>query len=301
MDDYFGFVPIEEEWDLVEYRISPVDEFRRIVDDTLDDSYESEGFYYPPPARIVTCSSKGGEQVRPRSRHVAFPYPVPATHRIKHTGPQASISAAEWRKGEGGFLIHALGFLLRLRCQFHDWWFDSRLPIRTVPICVMTNRDISRLLAMMLTSYRTWTPEVRVRFANALFLKSRNLAYQWTWERFSAEYTVFDALYRCATGLRLVTAAGGHGAHFKDLGVKGLICWDPPHEVETGLFVHFRNNLIHEGLWVSGSPTSNAYSDGYRTLSQLNDRLALAVAGVDCSFTQSCWLTMTNFTLGLRK
>lgn len=302
MNVRFGYVPIDHEWTIAEYTITPVDQYREAVDYVTAEANEAESFYYPREC-FTARGTDAATMVRvPRSRHIESMFKLPATHCITWRSQAPPPSRDDFLRGEGSLLIHGLGFLLRLRCQFEDWWYEARIPTKQSPICLMRVNEIGQVLAFVLQEYRTWPQQTRSRFANALFVKSRTSSHHWTSEQFASEYAVFDALYQCwhTRPAQTRRRQGKHGKRFAQVGEAGLVHWDARHAAEAQAFVLFRNDLIHEGLWLGGTPLSGGFPDGVRHLSQLNDRLVLALTKVECGFRSTSWMGMEQRILDLR-
>jgi hypothetical protein len=66
--------------------------------------------------------------------------------------------------------------------------------------------------------WQTWAQETRRQFTNILYMLNRAPSYEWDWEHFIMEYTVFDACYKVATeDLGLVTKVAGHAKRIDGL------------------------------------------------------------------------------------
>lgn len=301
--DRFGFLPSAESWTVAQYQIKPVTGFARTVRQVLADADAEGRFHYPPQFEGRTSAGSGARR-RKHVRQQAHLFSLPSTHLV--TSMSTAQDSATFRAHEGAFIIHVLGFLHKSRSQFDGWKFDGRVPVRTSPICLMTAAQMSTVVTHLLTAWRGWPIEVRKRYLAILFHKARLLSYRWSWERFSMEYMVFDALFRCADDLKLLNTAGGtssrrrHRDRFQIVGGAGLIGWNNRLAAEADLFVYIRNELTHEGTLFSETPTTDITPHAFSYLSMLNDRLALAIAGVPCSFVRSNWATFTPSVIGLQ-
>lgn len=286
--DRFGFIPEPRRWEIADYVIEPTADFDEVVKAILSESDEHGGFCYPPEMEVVGL----GGRPYPNSRHPSDAMQLSPTHVIRFRDARAVGPA--FRKGDGGLLINALAFIYRLRAQFHGWWFDGRVPIRVRPIFPMSDDEAARIVEKMLEFYRASARKDQIRFANALYMKTRTAVYTWPWEQFMTEYTVFEALYRSAVNAGRAKEATAHAKRFEALGDADLIAWNDRLAGWCPDFVAARNDLMHEALWIEdeSDPDSRRRAGDPRlhyALAALTDRLVLSIAGVDCRFSRSAW------------
>ena len=128
MMDRFGFLPCDWTFEFEGGEIRPIpeiDEVRKAVERYTNE----DGFLYPPLSQRVRLDwqtdrvlGKIAGTERPAHLHQ-----VPPSHELCLRAPG---TIEEVRKGPGAFIMHLVAYLFGVRLQFHDWWFDSRVPIR---------------------------------------------------------------------------------------------------------------------------------------------------------------------------
>lgn len=246
---------------------------------------------------VASCVSKADRDAFVGSSGSMFK--LPATHVIRCEDQVPDLK--RWRLGEGGILVHGLGFLFGARVQFHDWWFDGRVPIRSTAICSMRPSDPSSVIARMLHRWKAMPDQAKRRYLSVLYFEGRVQSYYWHWEQFLFRYISFDALYRTCVQLKLVREARSHGERFRALADADILTMSPGDEERTRSFIKLRNSLVHESL-VSGSTASrdcNDVVDAAYHLKRINERLILRIAAVKCSFVRAPWSHVGFFSLGL--
>jgi hypothetical protein len=127
-----------------------------------------------------------------------------------------------------------------------------------------------------------------------MYLHGRAPGYDWEWERFAAEYGVFDALYSIWCSQRPFKGKTKHSLRF------GRLCRRYRVKSNRGkvrLFVRLRNDFTHEVLWdratLGSAATIPAFHAAY-WLHNLNSRLILAVLGIRGQYVRSGWWGMGN-------
>lgn len=157
----------------------------------------------------------------------------------------------DFRNSDGAFLIHLAAYLYGVRLQFHDWWFDGRIPMKSTHHAFIRLDAERDFLSHSFKEWRAWEAPERKLFTNTLYLHSRSPTHQWDWERFNVNYTVFEALYRLAVRLWGLPEAGNHRERLY------LVCNQFGIEIETenlDRIYDLRNPLVHEGLWFGQQP-----------------------------------------------
>jgi len=292
--DQFGFLPINREivWDCGKVRplINLSDRIREVMNVTNKD-----GFVYPPAVVSITASLKSNgakviprEEARwveiPKTRRTALLHKLPSSHTlILDTEP----IEADFRTGDGAFLMHFVGYVFGYRLQFEDWWHDGRVYMKGRRWVFVRKGVEKNLISQAYATWRTWPRPERVRFTNLLFMNSRSDSYEWDWERFLINYMVFDACYRVVAeleGWRRVRHEDRFCRLFEHFGI-------PARDEDVQDIVGLRNDLFHETLWDGGQPCS-AGGTGFRqvdNLKRINERLIAGIAGCQTDYVRSPW------------
>jgi len=250
------------------YAVADFEERSRLVKEASN----VDGFYYPPREWRETVRGTRRKKI-PRTDRPAHLFQLPSSHVIELPG---RWSAESYRRGLSAFVMHLLAYLHGTRLQFHDWWFDCRVPVNARQDFFVPERQVGPTLDVALKTWRSWTPRQRRMATNVLFMHCRSPSYDWDWERFMIEYMVTDGCWRLtAPQLRLRR--------------------NPPHADRISLmcrhfglrsrkrrfeqFVRLRNELQHETLWAGkmpGTAVPDAFG-AYYDLRRLNLRLIAAV------------------------
>lgn len=300
-EEFFGFISKGYDIEVGDYFIRPVENHAELSKSFISDSNRFDNFYYPPEAVVERTTNGGPPEEVPGSRHAPHLFRLRPSHSIRRRDNGTLGDPRKFRKSDGGLLIHALAFLVKARCQFHDLWFDARVPAKPRAICEMTSNELALVLGGLLRTYREYAskteqPRLAIRFVNLLYVKSRIGSYQWGWERFFFEYSVFDALFRCLKESGIISPPNrlAHGQRFVYLGEEAkIIAWDAQAAERAIRFVDLRNDLAHETLWDGASPSSDVEMEAAAELSRLNDRLILTAAQIPCGFRRSNWLSIS--------
>jgi len=124
---------------------------------------------------------------------------------------------------------------------------------------------------------------------NALYLHCRARSFALGWERFQAEYQVFDALYYVANAVKPFKRRITHSGRFYALARRYHLT---TRSAQVARIVRLRNSLLHEGLWdgqlIGDEVGRYAYNASY-PLHNLTSRLALAILGVRGHYIGSGW------------
>jgi len=87
---------------------------------------------------------------------------------------QGPVGVEAARYTDAGFLMHALGFLHGMRCQFYDWWIDGRyFPATDTDYVTPRIELVAQAITRMYRQWRSWGPKPQLTTINALFLHSR--------------------------------------------------------------------------------------------------------------------------------
>ena len=275
--DRFGFLPFEYAIEFEGGTISPVlnyDEIRASVKENTSD----DGFLYPQLTRRVRELDEKSETKWPPS----LIYQIPASHELSLS---SGGTLKELRRGPSGFVIQLLAYLFGVRLQFHDWWVDGRMPIRSTHNIHVTKTVAEDFLSHCYQIWHKWPERNQKLISNLLFMHSRAPSYEWDWERFMIEYMVFDGCWN----LSGLNSKSGHGGRIKTICDK----WDIPADVALiDRIVVLRNDLFHETLWDKSQPCTGVSSEAFLqayNLRRLNQRLIPALLGYSNTYVKTSW------------
>lgn len=274
LHDQIGFLPTEDSWTVCDYQVRSVSDRKDIAEFT---ACSLEGYCHPP---------SGAKMMK-----------APTTHLVSRCDGRHLHHA--FREEEGALLIHTLGFLYGVRCQYSEWWHDSPVPVLAKTIAISSRAELEEAATRIVREALSWGPEIRQRFVGAMYLKRRCGAWQWAWERFAWEYIAFEALYKCGVDLGLVDHRVPHREKFAEVMKKGLVYSDDASQSEVDLFRAFRNPLLHEGQWLFDLPVSDSGMELAGELSRFTDRLVMSIASVSCRYVHSPWMSLSPAQLGL--
>jgi hypothetical protein len=249
----------------------------------IDSIRHEDGFLYPP--EVIQRLDDGTDV--PNSRRPAHLHHLPASHSLKcgfATKPD------DRHRTDASMLMQLVAYLFETWLQFEDWWFDSRVPIKDHGLC-LSKTTAERFLSHSYDRWKQWPVRTQRRFVNILFMFNRAPSYQWDWEHFSAQYMVFDALYRTGRDLKLCDKELPHRDRIIQACSIFGVPWDR-NKVQQ--LVQLRNELLHEVIWDGGQPNSAGSGDAILCqyhLRRLNQRLISAIIGFRNSFVSSNWWT----------
>ena len=288
MKDRFGFLPCDWIFDFDGGTISPIPEIYK-VRKRVEKYTNEDGFLYPPLSHRVQLEPRTNKILRkiPGTERPAHLHRVPPSHELRL---RVSGTTEELRKGPGAFVIHLLAYLFGMRLQFHDWWFDSRVPIRMGQTHnIHPNKATAEdFLSHCYRVWQGWLPNEQKLITNVLFMHSRAPSYEWDWERFAIEYMVLDGCWKLAE-LRYGITGKNHSQRIRRLCQRFGIPYDKKHVKKL---ITLRNNLFHETLWDGSQPCTAVSPEVVlqpHNLRQLNQRLIPALFGYKNAYVNSIW------------
>jgi hypothetical protein len=290
--DKFGFLPISLDIECSGMKICCVDDFDNSMK-VISKFANKDGFIYPPTiyhARHTPNNKRKYKRI-PNTERPAFLYKLPPSHKIEFES-DSQVNKDELRCGIFGFLKNLVGYIYGIRLQFHDWWFDGRIPFKSQHQSYVNKKQLVTFLDHSMKQFASIDKEKKKRIINILYMHNRSPIYEWDWERFVIEYMVFDA---CWDFSGLKTTRTPHKERIIQ------VC------TEYGLYqdkdvirkiVDLRNNLFHESLWCGESPCTAANNDDFFVsyhLRRLNQRLILAILGYNSNYVKSNWTCTGRF------
>ena len=286
--DRFGF--LNRKW-TIEFdggTVSPIPEFDEIAAQVHKHTNE-DGFLYPPLTQRVRWNPRTKKSYKkiPRTKRPALLHRLPASHELCLS---TSSTIEDIRKGSGAFVIHLLAYLFGTRLQFHDWWFDGRVPIRLTDN--FTKATAENFLSHCYRTWLGWTKKQQWLITNLLYMHSRTPLYEWDWERFIIEYMVLDGCWKVAKS-RYGVKDSGHSYRIKTLCEAFDISYDADL---VRKIVNLRNDLFHETLWDGSQPCTTVSEDAFRqpdNFRRLNQRLIPALLGYKTPYVKTAWWSLS--------
>jgi hypothetical protein len=246
-------------------------------------------FVYPPIVHKVITTSLDLKNAKwnevPKTRRQAHLHRLPPSHFLYLDQPPAS---GDMRTADGAFLIHLIGYVFGYRMQFHDWWIDGRVSMRSAHAAIVTPQAASSFIGHAYSKCCGWPFATQKRFTNALYMMGRGPLYEWDWELFTIYYMVFDALYRTAQELHGVNAR----THPERLSV---MCAYYGLFSDQSLFdeiARLRRELFHEALWSGAMPGTDPIGETWNRVSDLRricERLIPAMVDYKTPYVASPW------------
>jgi len=286
-------------FDLPGAKIATLPEFSEIVEGVGTYTHP-DGHVYPPliHERRMKPGWKRDRKV-PQSDRPALMHRMPATHSV---AIDQDLSQETARYGLAGFLAHFLGFLFGFRCQFYDWSMDGRVNVKSsVDHTLPTPRQAALVSKSAMDAWNRFAPRQQAVAINCLFLHSRTLTYELEWERFQAEYQVFDAVFALARDTGTIAGVGAvrHRERIKEICKQLTI---PFHPTNTDIIIRLRNELIHEALWDGRMPgearsMESAYASYW--LHSLSRRALFRCLKATGDYARSAWWGLGRYRFDL--
>jgi hypothetical protein len=295
--DKIGYLDYSESINFNNGKICPLDNFDKITS-SIKEKTNEDGFFYPPIIntyrqfhKVVDGELQKREELIPKTKRPAHLFKMPPSHEIQITKP---IYAEEPRKNDGLFITYLTAFLFGVRLQFHDWWFDGRVPVEVKQDFYIRHSDIEKLIELAYCTWRSSSEEEKGLLNNLLYMQTRIKSYEWDWEKFIIAYMVFDGCYRflnLTSGVSSKTHKKRMQTVLKHFGMKSNQEW-------IDRFMKLRNDLFHETLWDGGQPCHSGSTYAYSAmthLSKLNSRIIVSLLGYKGEYTKSPWWNLGTF------
>jgi len=289
-----GYLPYRNTIQFSNGQIHPLDNFDNVCE-SVKKKANNDGFYYPPVVgmyrerhEILDGKLETFEDLVPNTKRHARLFRMPASHEIQLFDP---TNKNDQKKEDGLFITYLVAFIFGVRLQFHDWWFDGRVPIYIQQDFHISHSSIENFIDK---AYNIWLncPEKKL-LTNLLYMQTKTQSYEWDWERFFISYMVFDGCYKFLAKTRHISSKT-HKDRLKTVleyfNMKIDMNW-------IEYIVTLRNDLFHEALWEEGQPGSGstyAHSAAFH-LSKLNSRIVFAILGHRGEYIQSPWWLSGTF------
>ncbi|NTU41522.1 MAG: hypothetical protein HGA78_00400 [Nitrospirales bacterium] len=139
--------------------------------------------------------------------------------------------------------------------------------------------------------WQEWETRQQLVTLNILYLHNRTDTYEMEWERFQAEYQIFDAVFALArdTNKNISKQKYSHSDRLKALCDHYGIAAD---ENRFSTIVRLRNDLIHEVIWDNRMPGEARSSESFYAsywLHKYTRRALLAVLGLKGPYVHYPW------------
>jgi len=285
----FGFlcVPLEASFPGLTLCLLP--EYERKLT-WITQSSNKDGFFYTPNTVTWRCDPATGARLKriPRSERPAQSFHLPVSHEISLTSPIRDSGSIE---SDDSFLVQTLAFLFGTRLQIARWRFDGRIPIERQDSMWMDEATAIHFLEHAYSWWRSLSDINRGRMVNILYSYTRALSMEWEWDAFPWQYMIFDAIWRLHRDIECKKDAGIK--HVDRIAHICLAFGTPCPKDSVDELVKARNDLFHEGLWMSHPVGFSPAGDGGiqlpKNLARLNARLICAITGYKNAFVQSGW------------
>lgn len=292
-----GFLPYEKPIVFDNGQIYPTEDYKKIMSFIREQS-NRDGFYYPPSVHTITQryeveddKLKVKEEIVPNSSRPAHLFRLPASHYIEITDPACMDDP---KVGDGLFLTYLVAFHFGIRLQFHDWWFDNRIPIKIDRDFHAYHSETELFINKAYENWRRSSDDGKKRLTNLLFMQARAKSYEWDWERFMVYYMVLDGCYKYLN-MYCSVSSNSHKGRIKAIIDHFNMYYD---DMCINQIVDLRNDLFHETLWGGGQPCASTSSHTWKTtfhLSKLNSRIIHAILGHNGEYIQSSWVSRSMF------
>lgn len=282
----FGFWPTTWSLRFAGMTIDPLPKCDSTISEVFAHRYRLNDWIYPPLVRKSSFAE-------PRKRHTPIPaevYQLPSTHRL-HIPPRKTRDGVVL----GEFLIAFLGLIDGIRLVPDGWshFYRTKVKRHRLNDLVCNKPEIERLMADAVTFWNA-TPNKSIRSlifgAIHWFLFSHSYTHQF--EVFSAQYTVFDTLFRihCTITPPNRTISHSHRPSYLCRAYRLPIPqWARMRSRRCALST-LRNDLVHEAQFAGRAIGFSAPAYRYpiaTQLANLNSRIILSILGIRCRYVRT--------------
>ncbi len=223
-------------------------------------------------------------------------YKLSPTHKIFLDDLNGYNEIRQIRLNDGGFIIQLIAYIFGIRAQFHDWWFDSKIPCKRTHNIRFAKKTLSEFITHSYVTWKSWPENIKKLFTNILYMHSRFNSCHWDWEKFTVSYMVLDSCYKCSKEL-LGIKAKNHQERINTL-CKTFKLKKESKNIER--IVELRNQLFHESLWSNERPGTATKDDAFTqtyNLWRFNHRLIMALTGFKTDYIKSSWSCLGRYCL----
>jgi len=292
-----GFLPYEKPILFNNGRIYPIEDYKKISSWIKKYSHR-DGFYYPPLIHTITQRYEEEndqlmlkEEIVPNSSRPAHLFRLPASHYIEITDPVYTEDPKAW---DGLFLTYLVAFHFGICLQFHDWWFDQRVPIKIDRDFYADHSNTELFINKAYKYWRKVSEDGKKRLTNILFMQARAKSYEWDWERFIIYYMVLDGCFKYLNVYYSISSKS-HKDRIKAI-INHFNMFNDKRYIRQ--IVDLRNDLFHESLWGGEHPCIHSSSHTWLTtthLAKLNSRIIHAILGHNGEYIRSSWISRDIF------
>jgi len=275
----FGYWPISKKLEFSGGMIEPIEGLSELIAEVNRTMYSKNDLMYPPVHKMQ--ESKDGKTwiEVPNSEHAAETYHWHATHTLEFKGPIV-YPINNFKENPTFYILQCLGYIEGVRCMPEDWLFFGKLPLKNVSNTLFKNKG--QALEICFQTWNTIPNYSRLHLTNILQFYNSIIGFKWFWERFSHEYSIFDACWRLRYPLNVVNGktVGGHKNRIK------AMLDDLQIQYEEDLIrdiVETRNQLIHELSWHGENFVTEGKSEQLRyvfDLRRMNHRIIGRLLGM---------------------
>ena len=295
--DKIGYLPYEEALNFSNGGLYPLDNFNN-VHEHVNRKANKDGFYYPPTVEtyrqrheVIDGILETFEDPVPNTKRPAHIFRMPASHEIQIIKPS---NTNDPRKGDGLFLTYLIAFIFGIRLQFHDWFFDGRVPVTSHQDFIISPSATEHFIDNAYYIWRNLSDKQQKLVTNLLYMQTKVKSYEWDWERFFTSYMVLDGCYK------FLSETFGVSSRRHRNRIKTVIKYfDMKLNSEwIDRIVCLRNELLHETLWEGGQPGNSgstySFSAAFHLL-KLNNRVIFAILGHRGEYIRSPWWLRGTF------
>jgi hypothetical protein len=285
--DLFGFLPVKLATSFDDVMIEPLEDYdERLI--KIKQMSHKDGFIYPPIVQQWKAHPITLKPIKriPNTKRPAHLYKLLSSHRIII---ESDREIDELRIASSGFLMHLIAYIYGVRLQFHDWWVDGRIQIKSQYNVHIEDKFIADFLLNSYKTWNCWNKTNKSLMTNILYMHNRAPSYEWDWERFIIEYMVFDGCCALAKSLIPRLKLSDHTKRLLN------ICNYYNIPIEKRLIkriVYLRNQLFHSTLWSGRQPCTAPPNDAFIIpyhLARLNNRIIPALLGHEMQYIQTPW------------
>jgi hypothetical protein len=210
----------------------------------------------------------------PGSERSAPVWKVPPTHSLFCS--TASDDSRDAHRGLATFLLYVIGTVHGVEVQHADWKVVGRQSKDVNGFLLPVRHSLSQLLRHCEEWYGMQLEPVRTTATSAFYLHNHVPSYEFGWEEFAWQYSVFDACWFLALKGGLVVDPGGHAKRIEAFAsAMGMVV----DTVRFAQWAKFRNDLIHQAMWGDAIPGHQPIEEVYTASHYLRNFVTLGLLG----------------------
>ncbi|MFH1312080.1 MAG: hypothetical protein ABIJ00_02530 [Candidatus Eisenbacteria bacterium] len=206
-------------------------------------------------------------------------------------------------KGVAAFAIYLIGALYGVEVQHSGWFVTGRQKKRTGGMFVPLKNAVGSILGLGTQWFFRQPRSVQTAIISALHIHNHVPVYEWPWERYAWQYSVFDAAWYIAerNGQIPKPKRGKRRRHADRFYTFARAFHMRSNKREFCRWAKYRNDLIHQVTWgknVPGHIPRTPVHRAYLPLRSFTTMALLASIGYNGATLRMPWNTIQQ--LGLR-